>query len=60
MEKYRWEHPYEWLVDKVNSGEWDKNLRVEILELASHLDGDTLQDIYQSDMDADNYFKPLK
>ena len=56
---YKWANPYEWL-DEV-SQEWDRNkLRFELLEIAAKLDSDQLQDIYQSDMDQDGYFKAME
>jgi len=59
MEKeYKWAHPHDWLVDKVQSGEWDGCLHQTIIDLARNVDPDTIQEMYQEDMDADNYFKP--
>lgn len=56
---YLWLNPLEWLKDKCQM--WDEGqLRHELLEIASMVDMDTLQDIYQSDMDASGYFTKLK
>jgi hypothetical protein len=33
--------------------------RREILAIAASLDSDTLQDVFQSEMEADGYFKPV-
>ena len=59
MKKYKWDSPLEWLIDKVK--EMDENeLRQEIIFIASgYLDYDTIQDIYQSDMDKDGYFDKI-
>lgn len=55
--QYRWSHPYAWL--KEASRNWDtERLRTELQRLAFHTDSDTIQDLYQSDMDADGYFDP--
>ncbi len=59
MKKYKWNNPYEWIIEKVS--EWDENqLRHEIVEILSHIDIDTIQDIYQSDMEKDGYFNKIK
>jgi len=59
MPGYKWANPYEWLEYKSNM--WGKNiLRAELLELAQHTDFDTLQDMYQSEMDKDGYFEKEK
>ena len=58
---YQWDHPAEWLTEKVN-GDWFKDateLRAAIFSMLEKLDGDDLQDIFQSDMDDDGYFQPL-
>ena len=55
MSTYRWANPYGWLDQK--SGRWSKDrLRSELLALAVKQDSDTLQDEYQTEMDADGYF----
>lgn len=55
---YRWSHPHAWLVDA--SRYWDQDkLRSELLTLAIRHDSDTLQDLYQSDMEKDGYFEPI-
>ncbi len=62
--QYRWSHPIEWLQGKIDdlANQRDKDVAVTELrsiasELAGHLDGDTIQDIFQSEMDADGYFE---
>jgi hypothetical protein len=55
---YRWSHPYAWLID--TSKYWDKErLLYELQRLAIQHDSDTLQNLYQSEMDEDGYFEPL-
>jgi hypothetical protein len=55
---YRWSHPYAWLIDA--SKYWDKErLLYELQRLAIQHDSDTLQNLYQSEMDEDGYFEPL-
>jgi hypothetical protein len=56
---YRWGSPLAWLHDAVQ--EWDsERLASEVIALASRLDSDALQDEYQADMDADDYFSPVE
>ena len=56
--QYRWSTPYEWL--ETASRQWDQDLlRQQFLLLAIKADSDTLQDMYQDDMDSDGYFDPL-
>ena len=56
--RYRWSHPYAWL--ETASADWDRDrLLHELRRLALQHDSDTLQDIYQKDMDGDGYFEPL-
>lgn len=56
--KYRWRNPHEWLEAVCNS--WDKDrLLLEVRRLAIEHDSDTLQDLYQSEMEEDGYFEPL-
>lgn len=56
--KYRWSHPYAWL--ETASATWDRDrLLREIRRLALQHDSDTLQDLFQLDMDEDGYFDPL-
>ena len=55
MKKYRWARPYEWVEEK--SKHWGREkLLTEFLNLARITDSDTIQDMFQSEMDADGYF----
>lgn len=57
MPNYKWENPYEWLEHKQE--EWSKEETAQaLLSLALHTDSDTLQDLFQSDMEEDGYFLP--
>jgi len=56
---YRWDSPYEWLMEYCTDLEPSELLSV-VQELAMKLDSDALQDLYQSEMDADGYFTPLR
>ena len=56
--KYRWSGPHEWLLEQIDT--WSAlELHQALCELAMRMDADTLQDIFQSDMDADGYFTPI-
>ena len=56
--RYRWQNPYAWLHTACSS--WDKDrLLLEVRRLAIEHDSDTLQDLYQQDMDDDGYFDPI-
>ncbi len=55
---YRWDCPQDWLMEKMEGMD-----RVTILEnlrqLVSMTDADTLQDVFQTEMDDDGYFDDL-
>jgi hypothetical protein len=60
---YRWQYPGEWLLHRIRISAQAKD--VEALawyatELTGACDSDTLQDLFQDEMDADGYFKPLR
>lgn len=58
MPRYKYADPQEWLAERARDWSHDR-LYLELMELARQTDSDTLQDIYQSDMDADGYFEDL-
>ena len=59
--EYRWSHPIEWLDHYLEAPTHDRDDLIAIArQLAALLDGDQLQDLFQSEMDADGYFKPLR
>jgi len=60
--RYQWQTPFEWLEWKVR---YTNDIRLgrlqsDLLELAQRTDPDILQDMYQSDMDADGYFDEIE
>jgi len=55
--QYKWDHPLEWLIQYLGAlGQAE--LLQEAFTLAQKLDGDEIQDLYQSEMDAQGYFTP--
>lgn len=55
--EYKWSHPLEWLRYKVNQHRDDPQWLADcITSLTTDMDGDTIQDLFQSEMDADGYF----
>jgi len=59
MPKYKYASVYEWFAEwagKLNETE----LYNELQALAAKVDADTLQDLYQSEMDADGYFTEIR
>lgn len=56
---YKWKHAHDWLIDKIaNAGEdW---LEAALKALASVTDADTIQDVFESEMDEDGYFETEK
>ena len=58
MSHYRWSNPIDWLIWKVKSMD-ENELRAEIINLAQELDPDTVQDLYQIEMEQDGYFEKL-
>jgi len=58
--RYRWSHPAEWLDHWIDEHQEVDALDHLARELASKLDADQIQDLFQDEMDADGYFRPLK
>ena len=59
VKKYKWNSAHEWLLDAMEK--WDINqLKCEFREIMMKMDSDEIQDIYQSDMDADGYFDEIE
>ena len=56
--RYRWSHPYAWLEHASVNWDRDRLLR-DLRRLALQCDSDTLQDLFQEDMNSDGYFEPL-
>src|SRR5262245_45044590 len=59
--KYQWDYPLEWLEEKINGTNDPEVLRDYALTLArsERMDSDSIQDLFQSDMDADGYFETV-
>ena len=54
----KWQNIYDYLIYKVE--DWDiTRMKTEFLELAQAADSDTLQDLYQADMENDSFFEEL-
>lgn len=58
MPRYKWENPQEWFREYLMERE-PNELYSLCQELAGRLDSDEMQDLFQSDMDADGYFDDL-
>ena len=57
--EYHWDSPFEWLADKAKS--WDAaQLHETLITVAGACDSDTLQDIFQAEMNEDGYFEEIK
>lgn len=52
---YKWNNPHEWLEDYIPRMIVPR-LRQTIRDLASLLDNDQLQDLFEKEMDMDGYF----
>jgi len=56
---YKWQTPWEWLEQKAD--EWNHTqLLAEFKSLAMKLTSDDIQDEYESEMEKDGYFEPIK
>lgn len=51
MSRYEFNNAHEWL--------YSKRIPSWLVPLLNKIDDDTIQDVYQSDMDADGYFDDL-
>lgn len=58
-DRYRWWTPGDWLAEKVGNTTDPHALRGMLYSLLDKLDSDTIQDVFQSDMEADGYFDPI-
>lgn len=56
---YRWQHPHEWLAEWVEEVYKETELRWIIGQLASKVDPDSIQDLFQEEMDEQGYFEEL-
>lgn len=55
-----WESAHDWLIDAINNHASESKAELVSLarDMATALDSDQIQDVFQSDMDDDGYFKP--
>ena len=58
MNRRNWKCPHDWLAEKSAEEEDPVKLRTFIRELAGKLDCDSIQDLFQGEMDEDGYFEP--
>jgi hypothetical protein len=55
---YKWKNPHEWLFEKMKS--WStEELYCVVDGLANRLDADTIQDLFQIEMEQDGYFDEI-
>ncbi len=59
MPKHKWDNAHEWL-DQYLASLTPLELLHEAYNLTRQLDGDQIQDLYQSDMDRQGYFAPIE
>lgn len=58
MARYKWDSPREWLMEQ--AANWDASkLFAELSAIVEKLDADTIQDLYQTEMSEDGYFRDL-
>ena len=58
MKKYRWSCPHEWLSYRFKLEGNNDRLRDALFALAKELDHDTIQGVFEPEMDEDGYFTP--
>lgn len=57
--EYKWFSPHDWLLDKISRVDKTGELLDLIKPLIYKIDGDTIQDMYQTEMGNDGYFDSL-
>jgi len=58
--KFRWDNPFEWLLDNAHN-EWDKErVFTAIVKLADKLSFEEIESIFKKEMDKDGYFDYMK
>jgi hypothetical protein len=55
--KYKWDSPHDWLMEKAQSMTVEQ-LHSALEAVAYRLDGDSIQDLFQTEMDQDGFFDP--
>lgn len=58
MSKYRWPTPHQWLLDKAETMTVEE-LHGILRDVAWRLDGDSILDLFQDEMERDGYFTEL-
>lgn len=58
-ETYKYDNAHEWLMEYAAKLDASKLLQ-EFSVIAAKLDGDTIQELYEYDMDKDGFFKPIR
>lgn len=53
--RYKWATPHDWLSDRIDRFT-EGELRIALRQLMEKVDGDDIQDIFEPDMEEDNYF----
>ncbi|KKM64747.1 hypothetical protein LCGC14_1498210 [marine sediment metagenome] len=53
--RYQWDYASDWLVEKINTSSLQE-LRAMVFAILSQLTEDDLQEVFQSEMDADGFF----
>lgn len=61
QKRYKWDSPHAWLMHKVNKTRTTRSELIGFIDsLAGRLDSDSIQDLFEAEMDADGYFRALK
>lgn len=59
--KYKWGNPHVWLTDCLLHEKWTPAEVVGVaINLASVIDPDEIQNLFQEEMDEDGYFNPIE
>lgn len=58
VKKYKWATPGEWLLEQIDNEWTPEQIQDALRQLVLQTDSDTLQDLFQDDMDTDGYFEP--
>jgi hypothetical protein len=56
---YKWAFPHDWLMDQAEHHWTPEQVLCALREIVSKCDADTLQDIFQTEMDTDGYFQEI-
>lgn len=56
--RFQWVNPHQWLLEHFRDAEPDERARVAT-RLMQRVDADTIQDLFQAEMERDGYFEPF-